>query len=42
MVLLFPSLHVATVIDLDTLYQDIFLALPNDPIATKHTSADGQ
>ena len=28
--------------DLDTLHQDIFLALPNDPIATKHISTDGQ
>jgi len=28
--------------NLDTLYQDIFLALPSDPIATKYTSADGQ
>jgi len=41
-VLLFPSLHAATVVDLDTLHQDILLALPSDPIATKHTSADGQ
>jgi len=31
-----------TLIDLDTLHQDILLALPSDPIATKHTSADGQ
>jgi len=28
--------------DLDTLYQDILLAFPSDPIATKHISADGQ
>jgi len=41
-VLLFPSLHIATVIDLDTLCQDILSALPSDPIATKHTSADSQ
>ena len=41
-VLLFPSLHAATVVDLDTLYQDILLALPSDPIATKHISADDQ
>ena len=41
-VLLFPSLHAATVVDLDTLYQDILLALPNDLIATKHISANGQ
>jgi len=27
--------------DLDTLHQDILLALPSDPIATKHISADG-
>ena len=27
--------------DLDTLHQDILLALPGDPIATKHISADG-
>jgi len=40
MVLLFPSLHAATVVDLDTLYQDILSALPSDPIATKHISAD--
>ena len=42
MVLLFPSLHAATVVDLDTLHQDILSALPGDPIATKHISADGQ
>jgi len=40
--LLFPSLCTATVVDLDTLYQDILSALPSDPIATKHISADGQ
>jgi len=28
--------------DIDTLHQDILLALPSDLIATKHTSADGQ
>ena len=28
--------------DLDTLHQDILLALPSDPIATKHISANGQ
>ncbi len=27
--------------DLDTLHQDILLALPSDPIATKHISTDG-
>ena len=42
MVLLFPSLCAATVVDLDTLHQDILLALPGDPITTKHTSADGR
>jgi len=42
MVLLFPSLCAATVVDLDTLHQDILLALPSDPIATKHISADGR
>ena len=40
-VLLFPSLCTATVVDLDILYQDILSALSSDPIATKHTSADG-
>ena len=28
--------------DLDTLHQDILSALPSDPIATKHLSADGR
>ena len=42
MVLLFPSLCAATVVDLDTLHQDILSALPSDPIATKHISADGR
>ena len=42
MVLLFPSLRAATVVDLDTLHQDILSALPSDPIATKHLSADGR
>ena len=27
--------------NLNTLHQDILLALPSDPIATKHISADG-
>jgi len=40
-VLLFPFLYTATVINLDTLHQDILLALLSDLIATKHTSADG-
>jgi len=39
-VLLFSFLCAATVVDLDTLYQDILLALPSDPIATKHISTD--
>ena len=42
MILLFPSFYVATVVDLDTLHQDILSALSSDPIATKHISADGQ
>jgi len=42
MVLLFPSLRAATVVDLDTLHQDILSALPSDLIATKHISADGR
>ena len=41
-VLLFPSLCTATVVDLDTLYQNILSALSSDPIAIKHTSVDGQ
>ena len=41
-VLLFPFLRVATVVDLDTLHQDILSALPSDPIATKHISTDGR
>ena len=41
MILLFPSLRAATVVDLDTLHQDILSALPSDPIATKHISTDG-
>ena len=41
-VLLFPSLRAATVVDLDTLYQDILSAFPSNPIATKHISTDGQ
>ena len=40
-VLLFPSLRTATVVDLDTLHQNILLALPSDPITTKHISVDG-
>jgi len=41
-ILLFSSLHTATVVDLDTLHQDILLALSSDIIATKHTFADSQ
>jgi len=41
-VLLFPSLCIAIVMDLDILHWDIFLALFSDPIATKHISTDGQ
>ena len=41
-VLLFSSLHTATVMKLDTLHWDILLALLSDPIVTKHISADGQ
>jgi len=41
-VLLFSSLHIATVMDLDTLHQNILLALPSNLIATKHIFADGQ
>jgi len=40
-VLLFSSLYAVTVMDLDTLHQDILLALSSNSIATKHTSADG-
>ena len=42
MVLRFPSLCAATVVDLDTLHQDILLALPSDLIATKYISTDSQ
>jgi len=42
MILLFPSLYVVTVMDLDILHQDILLALPSDLITTKHTSAEGR
>ena len=41
-ILLFPSLHIATVVNLDILYQDIFLALSSDPIATKYIPTDSQ
>ena len=39
-ILLFPFLYTATVMDLNTLHQDILSALPNDLIATKHISTD--
>ena len=42
MVLLFPSLYAATIMDLDIFYQDILLALSSDPIATKHISTDSR
>ena len=41
-VLLFSFLCTTIVVDLDTLHQDILLALPSDPIATKHIFTDGQ
>jgi len=41
-ILLFPSFCATTVVDLDTLYQDILLALISDPIATKHIPTDSQ
>ena len=41
-VLFFPSFYTATVVDLDILHQDILSALPSDPIATKHISADSR
>ena len=37
---LFSSLCIATVVDLDTLHQDILLAFSSDPIATKHIFTD--
>ena len=40
-IFLFPSLHIATVMDLDTLHWDILLALPSDLIVIKHISVDG-
>ena len=41
-ILLFPSLCIVTVMDLDTLHQDILSALSSDLIATKHIPVDGQ
>ena len=41
-VLLFSSLHAATVMNLDILHQNILSALSSDPIAIKHISADGR
>jgi len=40
-VLFFPSLHTATIVDLDILHQNILLALSSNLIATKHISVDG-
>jgi len=40
--MLFPSFYATTIVDLDTLYQDILSALPSNPITIKHISADGQ
>ena len=42
MVLLFPSLCTATVMNLDILHQDILSDLHSDLIATKHISTDGR
>ena len=39
-VLLFPSLYVATVVNLNTLHQDILSALSSDSIASKRISTD--
>ena len=41
-VLLFPSLHIAIVVDLDILHQNILSALLSDLIAIKHIFTDGQ
>ena len=41
-IFLFPSLRAATVVNMDTLHQDILSALTSDPIATKHTSIDSR
>ena len=41
-ILLFPSLCAAIVVDLDILHQDILLALSSDLIVTKHNPVDGQ
>jgi len=40
-ILLSSSLCAATIVDLDTLHQDILSALPSNLIATRHTSTDG-
>ena len=40
-VLFFSFLCAATIVDLDTLHQDILLALLSDPIVTKHIPTDG-
>ena len=41
-VLFFPSLYAATVVNLDTLHRDILSALSSDLIVAKYTSTDGQ
>ena len=40
--MLFSSFYATTIVDLDTLHQDMLSALPSNPITTKHISADGQ
>ena len=41
-VLLLPSVCTATIVDLETLYQDIFSALSSNPNAIKNIFADSQ
>ena len=41
-VLLFPSLYVAIVVNLDNIHWDILSALSSNPIASKHISTDSQ
>ena len=41
-IFLFSSLCIVIVVDLNTLHQDILLALSSEPITTKHISTDGQ
>jgi len=40
-VLFIHSLHIVTVIDLNTLYWDIYTALPNDLTTAKHNLTKG-